>query len=78
MSFHHIFSLGVVAFALVTLQGCASPVTASSAIQPNIPGAGLGPSSHADSPQSPARHARENTTTERASRENHAIRFTRH
>jgi hypothetical protein len=36
-------SVGVIAFALVTLQGCAAPtVTASSAREPGSPMAGLG------------------------------------
>ena len=39
-----IFSVGVIAFALATLQGCApSTVTASSAREPGAAMAGLGP-----------------------------------
>lgn len=38
-----IFSIGVIAFALATLQGCASPtVTSSSAREPGSAVAGLG------------------------------------
>jgi hypothetical protein len=63
-----IFSIGVIAFALTTLQGCASPmVTASSAKEPGGPNTAVVGQIHADAPTHvEPRYVTETRVTERA------------
>jgi len=74
-----IFSIGVIAFALTTLQGCASPmVTASSAIEPGAPVPGLG-HARADEPTHvEPRYMAASRASERVEARSQASRVSRH
>jgi hypothetical protein len=75
-----IFSIGVIAFALTTLQGCASPmVTASSAKEPGGPNTAVVGQIHADErTHVEPRYVSESRVAERAESRSHESRGSRH
>ena len=60
-----VFSVGVIAFALATLQGCAPSVTGSSALEPGAAVPGLGSPRADERPRPEARHDADRPVAER-------------